>query len=56
MPDTLNTRWAYTALAYANSQNAVPDEIMIDKKLVRFGISVPTARSYLLFQRQATLV
>ena len=31
MPDTLNTRWAYTALAYANSQNAVPDEIMIDK-------------------------
>ena len=31
MPDTLNTRWAYTALDYKNSQNAVPDEIMIDK-------------------------
>ena len=32
MPDTLNTRWAYTALDYANSKNAVPDEIMIDKE------------------------
>lgn len=44
MPDTLNTRWAYTALAYANSQNAVPDEIMIDKKTGQIWYKRPDSK------------